>query len=60
MAGRVACIGENFIQNFDGIPGRREGNEVVERPRRRWQDNIKTSVKGIRRGVDWVRMVRNG
>jgi hypothetical protein len=33
------------------LVGRPEGKRSMERPRRRWEDNIKMDLRGIR--IDW-------
>jgi hypothetical protein len=58
LAGRVACIGENFIEDFGAKLGE-EKMKFPEKSRRTWKYNIKTDVKRIRRGVNWVRLVQN-
>ena len=34
--------------------GRCEGKTPLERPRRRWEDDIKMVFKAGREGVDWI------
>jgi hypothetical protein len=53
-AGHVARIGEkgNEYRIFVGKP---EGKRPLERPRRRWVDNIKTDLREIGwEGMDWT------
>ena len=55
FAGHVARMWEmgGGLKSFDGLTRRRE--RELERLRRRWEDNIKTNVKGIGwECVDWV------
>jgi hypothetical protein len=46
------------------LVGRPEGKRPLERPRRRWEDNIKTDLKEIgiegRTGFSWLRIWSNG
>jgi hypothetical protein len=40
--------------------GRPEGKRQLERPRRRWVDNIKTDLWEIRRGgMDWIGLAQD-
>jgi hypothetical protein len=56
-AGHVARMEERCIQGFGGKP---EGRRTLERPRRRWKDNIKIDVKevgwGTWTGSLWLRI----
>ena len=36
-----------------------EGRRTRERPRRRWEDNIKMDFQEVDEGVDWIDMVEN-
>jgi hypothetical protein len=55
-AGHVARMGENrnLYKLFVGKP---EGNSPLGRPSRRWMDNIKMDLLGIRDGVLWTGLV---
>jgi len=36
-----------------------EGKRPLGRPRRRWEDNIKMDLQGVRNGgVDWIELVQ--
>jgi len=52
-AGCVARMGER-----GGVcrllVGKTEGKRPLERPRRRWEDNIKMVFQEVRWGVDWI------
>jgi hypothetical protein len=53
-AGHVARMGEkrNACRILVGKPG---GNRPLERPRRRWEDNIKMDLREIGwGGMDWI------
>jgi len=36
------------------LVGKTEGKRPLERPRRRWEDNIKMVFQEVRWGVDWI------
>ena len=41
--------------------GRPEGRRPLGRPRRRWEDNIKTDLQEVRFGcTDWIELVQDG
>jgi hypothetical protein len=45
---------------YEILVGKPEGNRPLEKPRRRWVDNIKTDVREIGWvGVDWINMVQD-
>jgi hypothetical protein len=62
-AGHVACMGEGRGV-YRVLVGRPEGKRPLERPRRRWEDNIKMDLRetGIdgRTGFAWLRMGFSG
>jgi hypothetical protein len=40
--------------------GRPEGRRPLERPRRRWKDNIKMDLQDVDRGdMDWIDMAQD-
>jgi hypothetical protein len=42
------------------LVGRPEGKRPLERPRRRWQDNIKMDLRGMGMdGADWIRLAQD-
>jgi hypothetical protein len=42
------------------LVGRPEGKRPLERPRRRWEDNINMDITEIRiDGVNWIRLARD-
>jgi hypothetical protein len=46
---------------YKNLVGRPEGNEPLRRPRRRWEDNIKTDLHEVRKGgMDWIDLALNG
>jgi hypothetical protein len=50
--------GEGCIQHFGWGP---EGRRPLERPRRRWEDNIKMDLREIGFGdVDWIHWAQDG
>jgi hypothetical protein len=53
-AGHVARMGE-VRGAYSILVGRPEGRRPLERPRRRWKDNIKMDLREIGCGdVDWI------
>jgi hypothetical protein len=57
--GHVARMGEtrNAYRILVGNP---EGKRPVERSRRRWMDNIKIDLRGIRcGGMDWIELAQD-
>jgi hypothetical protein len=57
-AGHVACTGErrNVYRVLVGNP---DGKRILERPRRRWEDGIKTDLReigwGVWSGFTWLK-----
>jgi len=44
---------------YRGLVGKRDGKRPLERPRRRWEDNIKMYIQEVRcRGVDWIELAQ--
>jgi hypothetical protein len=42
------------------LVGKSEGKRPLERPRRRWEDNVKMDVQGVGcRGMDWIELVHD-
>ena len=40
--------------------GKLEGERLLGRPRRRWEDNIKMDLHEVRcRGVDWIELAQD-
>jgi len=40
--------------------GKREGKKALERPRRRWEDNIKMDLQEMGYGVmDWIELAQD-
>jgi hypothetical protein len=58
-AGHVARKGERRCV-YRVLVGRPEGKRPLERPRSRWQDNIKMDFREIRiDGANWIRLARD-
>jgi hypothetical protein len=58
-AGHVIHMGEGRGV-YRTLVGRPEGKSPLERPRRRWEDNIKMDLREIRiDGVNWIRVVQD-
>jgi hypothetical protein len=45
-AGHVACMGERRGA-YRALVGKPEGRRLLERPRRRWEDNIKMDLREV-------------
>jgi hypothetical protein len=39
--------------------GRPEGRRPLERPRRRWEDNIKMDLEDVGWGIDWIELAQD-
>jgi hypothetical protein len=53
-AGHVARVGEKRGA-YRALVGKREGRRPLGRPRRRWEDNIKTDLREVGwRNIDWI------
>jgi hypothetical protein len=49
--------GEKSVQGFGGKP---EGRRPLGRPRRRWEDGVRTDLREIGLGcVDWIRLAQD-
>jgi len=58
--GHVACTGEKR-NAYRVLVGKAEGKTPIERPRCKWEDNIKIYVEEIRlEAVDWINLARVG
>jgi hypothetical protein len=58
-AGHVARMGERRGANR-ALLGKPEGSRPLERPRRRWEDNIKMDLREVGcGGVDWVDLAQD-
>jgi hypothetical protein len=56
-AGHVARMGEEIYRILVGRP---EGKRPLERPRRRWEDNIKMDLREIGiDGANWIRLAQD-
>jgi len=58
-AGHVACMGEDRgMQRI--LVGKPEGKRPLERPRRRWEDNIKMDLQEVGEGRgDWMELAQD-
>jgi hypothetical protein len=53
-AGHVTCMGER-IGVYRVLVGKSEGKKPLERPRLRWENNIKMDLQEVRcGGLDWI------
>jgi hypothetical protein len=58
-AGHVVCMGEERGVHRV-LVGKPEGKRPLERPRRRWEDNIKTDVQEVGGGRgDWKELAQD-
>jgi hypothetical protein len=45
---------------YRGLVGKLEGRRPVERPRRRWEDNIRMDLRKVGCGcVDWMKLAQD-
>jgi hypothetical protein len=59
LAGHVARMGERRGV-YRVLVGKSEGKRPRERPRRRWEDNIKRDVQEVGcGGVDWIELAQD-
>jgi hypothetical protein len=58
-AGHVARMGEER-NVYKILVGKPEGKRPLGRPRRRWEDGIRTDLReiGLGGGVDWIRLAQ--
>ena len=58
-AGHVAGMGESRGV-YRILVGKPEGKRPLERPRSRWEDNIKTDLQEVGfRGMDWIELAQD-
>ena len=58
-AGHLACIGERRGV-YRVLVGKPEGNRPLGKPRRRWEDNIRTDLQEMGcGGLDWIKRAQN-
>jgi hypothetical protein len=58
-AGHVVCT-EELINAYKILFENPEGRRLLERPRRRWEDNIKIDIKAIGwERVDWIDLAQD-
>ena len=58
-AGHVACMGEERGV-YRVLVGKLEGNRPLERPRRRWVDNIRMDLQEVGCGyMDWIGLAQD-
>jgi hypothetical protein len=58
-AGHVARMGE-MSGAYRALVGKPEGRRALERPRRRWEDNIKMDLLEVRWGdLDWISLAQD-
>jgi hypothetical protein len=59
MGGHVARMGERRGA-YTILVGRPEGRRPLGRPRRRWEDNIKTDLEEVGWvGMDWIELAQD-
>jgi hypothetical protein len=58
-AGHVSCMGEKRSA-YRILVGRHEGRQQLERPRHRWEDNIKMALQEVGwEGMDWIELAED-
>ena len=58
-AGHLACVGERRGV-YRVLVGKPEGNRPLGKPRRRWEDNIRTDLQEMGcGGLDWIKRAQN-
>ena len=58
-AGHVVCMGDKRGAHV-ALVGRPDGNRPLGRPRRRWEDNIKTDIQKVGwKGKDWIDLAQD-
>jgi len=59
MGGHVARMGDR-IGAYRILAGKPEGNRLLGRPRRRWEDNIKMDLQEVGYGgMDWIELAQD-
>jgi hypothetical protein len=57
--GHVACM-VDIINPYKILVGKHEGKRPLERPRHRWEGNIRMDLRAIGwEAVDWMRMAQD-
>jgi hypothetical protein len=58
-SGHTARMGD-MINAYNILIGKREGKRPLEKPRRRWEDNIRMDLKEtVWQGVDWMHLAQD-
>jgi hypothetical protein len=57
-AGHVARMGERRGA-YRALVGKPEGKRPLERPTRRWEDNIKMDLREVGWGMDWINLAQD-
>jgi hypothetical protein len=58
-AGHIPCMGERRLA-YRVLVGRTEGRRLLERPRHRWEDNIKMDFRDMGWGsMDWIDLAQD-
>ena len=57
-AGHVTCMGEGSSV-YRVLVGKPEGKRPLERPRLRWEDNIKMDLQEVGGGGDWMELAQD-
>jgi hypothetical protein len=58
MGGHVTCMGERRGA-YRVLVGKPEGERLLARPRRRWEDNIKMDLQEVGWGMDRIDLAQN-
>ena len=54
----MARMGEGRVMHRV-LVGKPEGKRPLERPRRRWEDNIKMDLREVGGGGDWIELAQD-
>jgi hypothetical protein len=57
MGGACSSMGEKRAE-YRILVGSPQGRRLFERPRRRWEDNIKMDLQEVGWGMDWTELVQ--
>jgi hypothetical protein len=56
--GNVACV-EEMRNTYNTLVGKPEGERLLGRPTRRWEDNIRMGLREIEwESMDWIHLVK--
>ena len=60
MGGRCSAYGGERKGVYSVLVGKPEGSRPLERPRRRWEDNVKMDLQEVGCGsIDWIDLAQD-